>query len=61
MQNPNLGNLQKCDPYSSFGIFCDADSYIEGFIIILATSFADFSDVPYFFAISAKEGPDSLL
>ncbi|RMA97098.1 hypothetical protein [Hydrogenothermus marinus] len=35
MQNPDLGNLQKCDPYSSFGVFCNADSYIEGFIIIL--------------------------
>jgi len=26
---------QQCDPYSSFGVFCNANSFIEGIIIIL--------------------------
>ena len=27
--------LEKCDPYSAFGVFCNADGIVEGFIIIL--------------------------
>ena len=30
-----FSNLEKCDPYSSFGVFCNANSFIEGIIIIL--------------------------
>ncbi len=26
--------LEKCDPYSTFGVFCNADGLIEGLIII---------------------------
>ena len=35
MEEQNFGQLDKCDPYSSFGVFCNADSFIEGIIIIL--------------------------
>ena len=28
-------NLEKCDPYSAFGIFCNADSFLGGIIIIV--------------------------
>jgi len=28
-------NLEKCDPYSSFGVFCNTNSFIEGIIVIL--------------------------
>lgn len=27
--------LEKCDPYSAFGVFCNANGLIEGFIIII--------------------------
>ncbi|WP_457635312.1 hypothetical protein [Persephonella sp.] len=26
--------LEKCDPYSAFGVFCNANGLIEGLIII---------------------------
>lgn len=26
--------LDKCDPYSAFGVFCNANGLIEGFLII---------------------------
>jgi len=35
MDDKTFSNLDKCDPYSSFGVFCNADSFIEGIIIIL--------------------------
>ncbi len=36
MENqPDFSHLDKCDPYSSFGVFCNADSFIEGIIIIV--------------------------
>lgn len=31
-------NLEKCDPYSSFGVFCNANSFIEGIIIIIGVA-----------------------
>ncbi|RUM50321.1 MAG: hypothetical protein DSY47_02040 [Hydrogenothermus sp.] len=31
-------NLEKCDPYSAFGVFCNANSFIEGIIIILGVA-----------------------
>ncbi|NPA13477.1 MAG: hypothetical protein GXO45_05785 [Aquificae bacterium] len=26
--------LEQCDPYSAFGVFCNANGLIEGFLII---------------------------
>jgi hypothetical protein len=34
-KNPlDISDLKQCDPYSSFGVFCNANSFIEGIIII---------------------------
>lgn len=34
--NPlDISDLKQCDPYSSFGVFCNANSFIEGIIIII--------------------------
>ena len=30
--------LEKCDPYSAFGVFCNANGVIEGFIIIIGVA-----------------------
>ncbi|RMD46010.1 MAG: hypothetical protein D6834_03070 [Aquificota bacterium] len=35
MQQQDFGQLEKCDPYSSFGVFCNTNSFIEGIIVIL--------------------------
>ncbi len=35
MNQQNFGQLDKCDPYSSFGVFCNANSFWEGIIIII--------------------------
>ncbi|NPA58570.1 MAG: LPXTG cell wall anchor domain-containing protein [Aquificae bacterium] len=31
-----IGNktLEQCDPYSAFGVFCNANGLVEGFLII---------------------------
>ncbi|PMP77461.1 MAG: hypothetical protein C0178_02445 [Sulfurihydrogenibium sp.] len=35
-KNPlDISDLKQCDPYSSFGVFCNANSFIEGIIIII--------------------------
>ncbi|WP_457622100.1 hypothetical protein [Persephonella sp.] len=34
-ENPFNNTVEQCDPYSSFGIFCNANSFIEGIFIIL--------------------------
>ncbi len=34
-ENPLNNTVDKCDPYSSFGIFCNANSLIEGVFIII--------------------------
>lgn len=35
-KNPlDISDLKQCDPYSSFGVFCNASSFLEGVIIIL--------------------------
>ncbi len=34
VENPLQKTVEQCDPYSSFGVFCNANSLIEGFIII---------------------------
>lgn len=34
-KNPlDISDLKQCDPYSSFGVFCNANSFLEGIIII---------------------------
>lgn len=34
--NPlDISDFKQCDPYSSFGVFCNANSFIEGIIIII--------------------------
>jgi len=33
-KNPIGKVAEQCDPYSSFGIFCNANGLIEGFLII---------------------------
>jgi len=33
--NPLNKVAEQCDPYSSFGVFCNANGFIEGLIIIL--------------------------
>ncbi|RUM59645.1 MAG: hypothetical protein DSY66_05840 [Persephonella sp.] len=36
MENNPLNKVaEQCDPYSSFGVFCNANGFIEGLIIIL--------------------------
>jgi hypothetical protein len=35
MQEQNFGQLEKCDPYSAFGVFCNTNSFVEGLIVIL--------------------------
>ncbi|WP_028950516.1 hypothetical protein [Sulfurihydrogenibium subterraneum] len=38
-KNPlDISNLKQCDPYSSFGVFCNADSFIEGIVIIVGVA-----------------------
>lgn len=34
MEN-NFNNLEKCDPYSAFGVFCNTNSFVEGIIVIV--------------------------
>lgn len=34
-ENPLKKTVDQCDPYSAFGVFCNASSFIEGIIIIL--------------------------
>ncbi len=34
-ENPLQKTVEQCDPYSAFGVFCNAGSFIEGIIIIL--------------------------
>jgi hypothetical protein len=35
-KNPlDISDLKQCDPYSSCGVFCNANSFIEGIIIII--------------------------
>ena len=34
-KNPFNQVGEQCDPYSSFGVFCNTNSFIEGLIIIL--------------------------
>lgn len=35
-KNPlDISDLKQCDPYSSFGVFCNAGSFWEGIIIII--------------------------
>jgi hypothetical protein len=34
-QNPFNKVAEQCDPYSSFGVFCNANGLIEGFLIIV--------------------------
>lgn len=35
-KNPlDISDLKQCDPYSSFGVFCNANSFLEGIIIIV--------------------------
>ena len=34
-KNPFNQVGEQCDPYSSFGVFCNTNSFIEGVIIIL--------------------------
>ncbi len=35
VENPLQKTVDQCDPYSSFGVFCNANSFIEGIIIII--------------------------
>ncbi|MDM7274314.1 hypothetical protein [Sulfurihydrogenibium azorense] len=38
-KNPlDISDLKQCDPYSSFGVFCNANSFIEGIIIIVGVA-----------------------
>ncbi|ACN99045.1 hypothetical protein SULAZ_1427 [Sulfurihydrogenibium azorense Az-Fu1] len=38
-KNPlDISDLKQCDPYSSFGVFCNANSFIEGIIIIIGVA-----------------------
>ncbi len=34
-ENPLQKTVDQCDPYSAFGVFCNANNFIEGIIIIL--------------------------
>ncbi|WP_457641685.1 hypothetical protein [Persephonella sp.] len=34
-ENPFNNVVEQCDPYSAFGIFCNANGFLEGIIIIL--------------------------
>ena len=34
-KNPIGKVAEQCDPYSSFGVFCNANGLIEGFLIII--------------------------
>ncbi len=35
-KNPlDISDLKQCDPYSSFGVFCNTNSFIEGIIVII--------------------------
>ena len=35
-KNPlDISDLKQCDPYSSFGVFCNTNSLIEGVIVIV--------------------------
>ncbi|ACO04014.1 MAG TPA: hypothetical protein DEP48_04765 [Persephonella sp.] len=34
-ENPFNNTVDQCDPYSSFGVFCNANSFIEGILIII--------------------------
>ncbi len=33
-ENPLQKTVEQCDPYSAFGVFCNANGLIEGLIII---------------------------
>lgn len=38
-KNPlDISDLKQCDPYSSFGVFCNANSFLEGIIIIIGVA-----------------------
>lgn len=38
-KNPlDISDLKQCDPYSSFGVFCNANSFVEGIIIIVGVA-----------------------
>lgn len=38
-KNPlDISDLKQCDPYSSFGVFCNANSFVEGIIIIIGVA-----------------------
>ncbi len=37
-QNPFKEVPQQCDPYSSFGLFCNVNSIWEGFFVIIAVA-----------------------
>lgn len=38
-ENPlDISNLKQCDPYSSFGVFCNVNSFVEGLIIIVGVA-----------------------
>lgn len=35
-KNPlDISDLKQCDPYSSFGVFCNTNSFVEGLIVII--------------------------
>lgn len=35
-ENPlDISDLKQCDPYSSFGVFCNTNSFFEGLIVIV--------------------------
>ena len=31
----DISDLKQCDPYSSFGVFCNTNSIVEGLIVIV--------------------------
>jgi hypothetical protein len=38
-KNPlDISDLKQCDPYSSFGVFCNANSFVEGIVIIIGVA-----------------------
>ncbi len=34
----DISDLKQCDPYSSFGVFCNANSFVEGIVIIIGVA-----------------------
>ncbi len=38
-KNPlEISDLKQCDPYSSFGVFCNTNSFVEGIIVIIGVA-----------------------